>query len=78
MEVVDAVLGLTESVVAQSQVDRCQKLSIHIRKSLMQLMVLDGFAAEFGFSLPEELVVDTDTVVGECLSVTVVDAFTHL
>ena len=44
----------------------------------MQLVVLYGLAGELRVSLPQKLVVDSNTIVGECLAVTVIDAFANL
>ena len=44
----------------------------------MQLVVLDGLAGELRVSLPQKLVVYPNTVVGQCLAMTVVDALANL
>ena len=44
----------------------------------MQLVVLYSLAGELRVSLPQKLVVDSNTIVCECLAVTVIDAFANL
>ena len=74
----DAVFAVAQSVVAEAQVDGGQKFTINISQVLVQSVVLYGFLGEFGVSLSEELIVDTDAVVGEGLSVAIVDAFADI
>ena len=44
----------------------------------MEGVVLNGLSSKRGVGLAEQLVVNTDAVVGKSLSVTVVDAFAYL
>ena len=74
----DAVFAVAQSVVAEAQVDGGQKFTINIRQVLVQSVVLYGFLGELGVSLAEQLIVDTDAVVGEGLSVAIVDAFADI
>ena len=44
----------------------------------MEGMIFYGFLDELGVRFPQQLIVDADAVVGESLSVVVVDAFADL
>ncbi len=78
MKVVNAVLLVPESIIAKPQINRRQKLAIHISQLLVVVVVLNCFLCVLTLSLAQQLIVHSDTVVSQGLSMCVVDAFTDL
>jgi hypothetical protein len=69
---------VAQSIVAESQVNRCQEFTVYISEALVKSVVLDGFASVFGFSLSNELVIHSNAVIGKGLAVAIVDALADL
>ena len=74
----DAVFAVPQPIVAEAEVDRGQKFTIYISQVLMQSVVLNSLLGKFGVSLAEELIVNANAVIGEGLSMAIVDAFADI
>ena len=78
LEVEHAVLVVSQPVVAQPQVNAGQELPIRISQVLMQLMILHRLGSHLIINIPQQLVVHSNTVISQGLSMTVIDALAHL
>jgi len=78
LEVVDRVFGVTQTIIAEPEVDRSQEFSIYICKRLMQFVILDCFFCILWVFLADELIVNSYTIVSKRLSVTIIDRFADL
>lgn len=78
LEPENTIFTVTDPVMAEAQVNRGQEFAIHISKLLMECMVLDCFLDQRGVFLGHQLVIDSDAVVSQGLSMAVIDALAHL
>ena len=78
LEVVNAVLLIAQPVVAEAEVDRGEELAVYVGEAFVESVVLDRLPRVFRLSFSDELVVDSDAVVGQRFSVAVVDALADL